>query len=462
MNSAAKQKLEVLRADYCSVVGQPFNHFYCPILFRDEVTSLCRGHIINSGFRNSDRTWTIQRKDVDNFFGSFAESDFLALQERGKHNLLDILINKELSRLLKPRIVLDGETVEHFIIPGPVPQNFSPVRIERSNGEEVKLALKMTTEETLGALQGNWQIGVEKDIRVAALASLLKAAHLTCFELLGYRYALSAGGYFLGNEVLGKFYLANSGKSKQEVIANARSYFRQFAQMARPILAAPEGITGTITDRQLLLCTGTPKPWALLTFVRTEAMLHGVLVPIFEEPDGAARFVSHLTHPSPRIEMKLATFANDRWEVSPTAQFFEWPEAKFEWSDSNETSGPGRDKPAPGHRPSRWENSEMNKENLTNITATAISILSWIFFVTYVFCTRHEIFFTDHNSSLWMIGSKSIVIAMVLAIISAITSTTFYFVFKKNKHTVFNLILACPLPVFFLFMYLLAKITSGA
>src|SRR5690348_11587321 len=71
----------------------------------------------------------IQRTDVDNFFGSFAESDFLALQERGKHNLLDILTEKELSRLLKPRIVLDGETVEHFITTGPVPQAFSTCSI---------------------------------------------------------------------------------------------------------------------------------------------------------------------------------------------------------------------------------------------------------------------------------------------------------------------------------------------
>jgi len=330
MNSKAKKKLEVLRADYCSIVGRQFNHFYCPILFRDVATSLCRAHIINSGFRNSDRTWTIQREDVDNFFGAFVESDFLAIQERGKHDLRDILTDKDLSRLLRPRVVLDGETVEYFIPRGPVPPDFSPVSVERSNGDQVKLALKLTTEETLDALQGSWQIGVEKDIRVSALASLLKAAHLTWFELLGYRYALSAGGYFLGNEVLGKFFLANKGRSKQEILVDARSHFRQFAQMARPILSAPAGITGTITDRQLFLCTGTPKPWALLTFVRTEAMLHGVLVPIYEEPEGAARFVSHLTHPSPRIEMKLANLAEDRWVVSPTSIFFEWPDARFE------------------------------------------------------------------------------------------------------------------------------------
>jgi hypothetical protein len=67
-------KLELLRKDYKSIRGKPFNYFYCPILFRDENVPLCRGHIVNRAFPNSYRVWTAQRKDVDNFFWTYFEA----------------------------------------------------------------------------------------------------------------------------------------------------------------------------------------------------------------------------------------------------------------------------------------------------------------------------------------------------------------------------------------------------
>jgi len=63
---------------------------------------------------------------------------------------------------------------------------------------------------------------------------MLKAAHLTMFQMLGYRYALSAGGYFLGRDVLGEFFIKNRGQTKADILANVQSYFREFANMMRP------------------------------------------------------------------------------------------------------------------------------------------------------------------------------------------------------------------------------------
>jgi len=55
MNEALKKKLEELNKDYTSVDGHPFQHFFCPVLFKDEDVPLCKAHVINQAFQNV--TW---------------------------------------------------------------------------------------------------------------------------------------------------------------------------------------------------------------------------------------------------------------------------------------------------------------------------------------------------------------------------------------------------------------------
>src|SRR6266496_2313343 len=80
MNHAVQQKLERLRSDYREVAGKPFSHFFCPMLFRDEDVGICRAHIVNATFPGSCRNWTVQRADVDSFYGYAFESDFVDIQ----------------------------------------------------------------------------------------------------------------------------------------------------------------------------------------------------------------------------------------------------------------------------------------------------------------------------------------------------------------------------------------------
>ena len=72
------KRLDSLRADYEASTGLPFQYFFCPITWKDEDVPLCRAHVINKAFRGADRSWTVQRADVDNWFGSLFENDFLA------------------------------------------------------------------------------------------------------------------------------------------------------------------------------------------------------------------------------------------------------------------------------------------------------------------------------------------------------------------------------------------------
>ena len=233
-----EQKLNMLRSDYQSVVGTPFSHFYCPILFRDEDVDLCRAHIINRAFPDSNRNWTVQRTDVDNFYGRIFEGDFVDIQYRGKQLAERIIGDPGLSKRLQPRIRMGGEVVEHFVAHGPVPRCFTEA-VAASPSGPIRLGLKIRPDEAAAAMNKGCEIVIEKDVRLPALVSLLKAAHLTLFEMLGYRYALSAGGVFLGRDVLGEFFLQNCDLSKAEVLKDAASYFREFANMMRPVLNAP-------------------------------------------------------------------------------------------------------------------------------------------------------------------------------------------------------------------------------
>jgi hypothetical protein len=328
LNRAAKEKLATLRSDYESVVGRPFQYFYCPILFRDDDVPLCRAHIINSAFRRSDRRWTIQRKDVDSFLGSSFESDFVAIQERGKHDLLDVLADKTLARRLRPKVVVDGKQVDHYVPEGAVPTKHSELFVH-GEPKPTRLGLKLDPSKTLAALGGKWEVRVEKDVRIAALGSLLKSAHLTLFEMLGYRYALSAGGHFLGRTVLGEFFLANVGRARSTVAENAGRHFREFVNLVRPILSPPTELAGTITDGLLYLCMNGQQPWGLVVLVRTEDLLHAVVVPALEDADSAARLVTFLKTPSQHVEVKIARFRGDRWEVSPTCKRLAWPAANL-------------------------------------------------------------------------------------------------------------------------------------
>lgn len=328
MDHEVEHKLETLRSDYQEVTGKPFLHFFCPILFRDEDVALCRAHIVNSAFPNSCRTWTVQRPDVDSFYGSAFESDFVDLQYRGQHLTDDAITDPLLSKKLRPKVYIGKEEVEHFIANGPVPTHFTEVQVNGPNGP-IRLGLKIRAGDAFST--GEWRIAIEKDIRLAALVSMLKAAHLTLFEMLGYRYALSAGGHFLGRDILGEFFLSNKGRNKADIIANGLSHFREFANMMRPVLNPPLDLKGTAADQFVYVCRcDADTPWGMMVFIRTSHLVHSVVVPVLECEGAAARFMAFLKGEGCRIRANRCRFDGQNWYGAKDYEFLEWPTAAFE------------------------------------------------------------------------------------------------------------------------------------
>ena len=325
MNAQLMSHLELLRADYASVTGHPFEHFYCPILYRDDNTELCQAHVINEAFSDSDRQQTIQRADVDARYGSLFEADFLAMQMKDKPIARQAVTDPGLGRRFNPKITKDGEVVEHYTPSGPVPEYHTRVELD-VDGQSVPMGLKLSPSELLDAHCKKWEILVEKDLRLPALVSVLKAAHLTMFHLHGYRYALSAGGRFLGKTVLGDFFLNCQGMERTLALKEAEAHFKEFSGMCRPIAALSPDFAGTLTDRHCYLFMSGMKPWAYLVVVRTGIHRNLAVVPIMEDAAESARFVEFLRSPSRMVEIRGARLNKNNIELSTTSQWVEWPD----------------------------------------------------------------------------------------------------------------------------------------
>jgi hypothetical protein len=147
------------------------------MLFSDEDVDLCKAHIVNAARPDSTRKWTVQRADVDNFYSSAFESDFVNIRYGGE--LADhILADRHLSKKRHPKIRVGDEDIEHFVARGPVPDHFTETVIVGPDGP-VTLALKIHPDDAITAMSKNWSIAIEADIRLPALVSILKAAYLS-------------------------------------------------------------------------------------------------------------------------------------------------------------------------------------------------------------------------------------------------------------------------------------------
>ena len=342
MKTQTQKCLEQLRDDYESVSGRPWRFYYCLILHRDEETELCAGHIINQALEDADRSWTVQRKDVDNLFGTLFESNFLALEQKGNLQADEILADKWLSRQFKPRIEVDGQSVDYYMerdAEETVPEQFSKLTVETER-VSVPLVLKIAHEEMGHTFGGKLEIIVEKDVRLSALVSSLKSAHLTLFHLLGYSYALSAGGYFLGRQILGEFFLITKEMNRQRALRTAMAHFKEFSGMCRPVIDRSWDSKGTLTDHKLIFCMSERKPWALIAIVRTGEQKHAVLVPLLRDAESAERFSRFLSSPFPSFEGLVVQWDedNEEWVGLSDTKKVVWPHADLEATIASDSS----------------------------------------------------------------------------------------------------------------------------
>lgn len=255
MHPDLQNRLEEFRNDYALETGQAFEHFFCPILLRDEPAELCEGHVIPAALRSGNK-WVPQRTDVDNFFGRAVEAELAEVIEAKEKGAYGVLVDRKLQRRFQPRIESEGSTIEHYFVkPSSAVPNHTPVRVATDQGQHIcDIIVKKTPSDIQSLVGAKIHLVVEADCRAAAIATTLKAAHLSMFRMLGYRHVFSPAGQNLAH-VLGQFYLANQAVQQPELKKAVDSYFLPLSPMVAPLLMEDESLLlGTLFDNCILTC----------------------------------------------------------------------------------------------------------------------------------------------------------------------------------------------------------------
>lgn len=284
------------RADYTSVRGEPFRHFYCPILHVDEDVPLSRGHIIPKSLGGTTKVW--QRRDLDNGFGSFfeAEAKDAIIHGFGEDGPLRKFLTgdpndaKDLRRF-KKLIKLHPDT--------------EPIAVQPRNIDGKTRIFP--NQDDLGGAEGNLKVdfGIQLDARSSILATALRASHLCWFHRCGYRYVFSKEGRFVAwvlRNLYKKFVEPRHGGSKREsgslmddrVKQDVDEYCFQFANLIRPWPREVCEIThrelrqGTLDSGWFIALWDGNDLYGRISIVKLGKHHIAVLTPIITDPRGWA------------------------------------------------------------------------------------------------------------------------------------------------------------------------------
>lgn len=273
--------------------------------------------------------WTIQRKDVDSFFGSRFEADFTKLRYRDALHEQNVLGSQSLRRELRPRLIVGDREVDFFIPQDEIPERYTVLHSEDDLLPSM-IGLKLHPKELEEALEADWCIELEMDLRVSTFVSLLKAAHLTQFLLFGYKYILSPAGHLVGHQLLGKLFEHSKKGSRLEAQEFAKVHLSDCINMVRPLLSTRLGIRGSVLDRQILVAwSASGFPWATIIIVPAGETLHGVMLPVGDHAEGIVTWHDFMNNENGSIVVKLGRFetavGGGLWKLSKNSWRIDWP-----------------------------------------------------------------------------------------------------------------------------------------
>ena len=185
--------------------------------------------------------------------------------------------------------------------------------------------LKPTSSQRQAAQDGRAEIDVDKDVRIHALVSLLKAAHLTLFHLMGYKYALSRGGRFLGKMLLGDLFLKTKQLNSVETVEMAVEHFRPFHNLVQVLIPGTTSLKGTLTDCLTNAVMDGNRVWALQVFVRAGQDMYLVMVPILDNSNSVIRFRQFLSAEESTLECRIIRLNRTQTEIVGIPFEMTWP-----------------------------------------------------------------------------------------------------------------------------------------
>jgi len=183
-------KLASFADSYHEETGKYPLRFVCPITLKDELDAeLCEGHILCKSLAAARRDTVLQRKDVDNAFGTLVESDFVRLANLRTQDSDELLQGARSLEITGP----NGEKMPAFFSCAKITGRQQLNMYDKAGNVVAQPYLK---QHTLGP-------GDHKQLEVvfthsfkrhAFSAAMVKAAYLTMFKLFGYRWVFDSCG----------------------------------------------------------------------------------------------------------------------------------------------------------------------------------------------------------------------------------------------------------------------------
>ena len=294
--------IEHLKADYESVTGKSFQHFFCPILHVDEDVPLTKGHIVPGSLGGTSRV--LQRADVDNGFGSFFEAEAIDAIHHGLdgHPLRQALSGhpdekKKIARRFKLSVRFEGT------------DEFLHASYRKTDSQPGFFVSTDQLRKSLGGLDNpsphKAVVGVELDARSSILVTALRTSHLAWFQICGYRYVFSNEGIFVAS-VLRSFYerfiqprhgpqrTQKGSLVSQQVKQQVNDYCFQFANFIRPVPKSlidrfPEEIQrGTPDTGWFIALWDAGQVYGKISIVKLGNHCFGVMTPTITDARGWA------------------------------------------------------------------------------------------------------------------------------------------------------------------------------
>jgi hypothetical protein len=252
---------------------------------------------------------------------------------------LKVFTDKKLYQRYRPRLILDGQEVRTYPYRGgSLRPGYNVLPLEES-GRIFLLAVQAAPEHLTGPSR-RWHVDTRVDFRLSANVSLIKAAHLSMFSMVGYRYALSSVGVLHGYSILGTFFRQNQTEAikrmsaqerTQKIQENALIFFHEFKHMVRALQANERGPQGTDSDNRIAFCSGpNGNAWGIIVYVKTGHLANAVLLPLHDNPDAVAKFLEFLGNDSETLYIAQARRETDddgvkRWKINPERISLNWP-----------------------------------------------------------------------------------------------------------------------------------------
>ena len=338
--------IERFSADFESVTGKRFRHFYCPILHVDEETPLTKGHVVPESLGGSARV--LQRRDVDQGFGSFFEAEAAdAIRYGLDAKPLDVVLHgdaselKQLGRRFGFQLLLEGaDKPLHAWV-----RNVGDDAVFHVSLEDLKRALG----EYDGQELHSGAVGVELDARSSILVTSLRTSHLAWFRLCGYGYVFSDEGRFVASVLRGvyeEFIKPRRGQNQTKkgslisdrVKREVDRYCLQFANSIRPVpQAALETYSkamrrGTPDSGRFLALWDGNDIYGKISTIRLGNQHIGVMTPLRYDARGRALV---------GVRANLELVFSEGWFDADEGEFrIDPPGGRAIWPSANEAAKP--------------------------------------------------------------------------------------------------------------------------